>query len=74
MNITGTRSVIDIIEIYTASQVQNLDETDCVSYSTNIFGKSMKTIPLSAMGKIVGQIGVFTLGTATRLGEEKLRI
>ena len=29
---------------YTATQVQNLDETDCISHSTNTLGKGMNPI------------------------------
>ena len=40
----------------TATQVQILDETDCISHSTNTLGKGMSPIiPPPAMGKIVGQ-------------------
>ena len=36
----------------TATRVQNLDETDCISHSTNTFGKGMNPIILlPAMGK-----------------------
>ena len=36
----------------TATQVQILDETDCISHSTNTLGKGMNTIILPpAMGK-----------------------
>ena len=55
----------------TAPQVQILDETDCISHSTNILGKAMNPIILPpAMGKIVGQTRFFTLGEATSLGKE----
>ena len=51
----------------------NLDETDCISHSTNTLGKGMNPIILpTAMGKIVGQIGFFSFGGATNLGEGKL--
>ena len=57
----------------TATRVQILDETDCISHSTNTLGKGMNPIILPpAMGKIVGQIGFFSLGEATSLGEGKL--
>ena len=56
-----------------AIRVQILDETDCISHSTNTFGKGMNPIILpSAMGKIVGQTKFFSLGKATSLGEGKL--
>ena len=59
----------------TATRVQILDENDCFSHSTNIFGKSMNPIILPpAMGKIVGQTGFFSLVEATSLGEGKLWI
>ena len=40
------------------TRVQILDETDCISHSTNTLGK--------------GQTGFFSLGEATSLGEGKL--
>ena len=59
----------------TATQVQFLDETDCISHSTNTLGKGMNPIILPpAMGKTVGQTGFFSLGEATSLGEGKLWI
>ena len=40
------------MEMDTATQVQNLDETDCISHSTNTLGKVMNPIILPpAMGK-----------------------
>ena len=66
----GTRGVMDM-----ATQVQILDETDCISHSTNTLGKGMNPIILPpAMGKIVGQTRFFSLGEATSLGEGKLWI
>ena len=57
----------------TATRVQILDKTDCMSHSTNILGKGMNPIILPpATGKIVGQTWFFSLGEATSLGEEKL--
>ncbi len=57
----------------TATRVQILDETDCISQSTNTLGKGMNPIILPpAMGKIVGQTSFFSLGEATSLGEGKL--
>ena len=57
----------------TATRVQILDKTDWISHSTNTLGKGMNPIILpSAMGKIVGQTGFFSLGEATSLGEGKL--
>ena len=57
----------------TATQVQILDETDCLSHRTNTLGKGMNPIIRpTAMGKIVGQTGFFSLGEATSLGEGKL--
>ena len=56
-----------------ATQVQILDETDCISHSTNTLGKGMNPIILPpAMGKIVGQTRFFSHGEATSLGEGKL--
>ena len=44
--------------IDTATRVQILDETDCISHSTNTLGKGMNPIILPpAMGEIVGQTG-----------------
>ena len=34
------------MEMDTATRVQNLDETDCISHSTNTFGKVMNPIIL----------------------------
>ena len=59
----------------TTTQVQILDETGCISHSTNTLGKGMNPIILPlAMSKIVGQTGFFSLGKATSLGEGKLWI
>ena len=56
----------------TATRVQILDEADCISHTR---GKGMNPIILPpAMGKIVGQTRVFSLGEATSLGEGKLWI
>ena len=43
-----------------ATQVQILDEADCI----NTLGKATDpvTLPQQAMGKIVGQTGLFSLG------------
>ena len=55
----------------TATQVQILDETDCISHSTNTLGKGMNPIILPpAMGKIVGQTRFFSLGEATSQEKE----
>ena len=57
----------------TATRVQILDETDCISHSTNTLGKGMNPFILPpAMGKIVGQTWFFSLGEVTSLGEGKL--
>ena len=57
----------------TATRVQILDETDCISHSTNTLGKGMNpNILPPAMGEIVGQTRFFSLGEATSLGEGKL--
>ena len=63
----------------TATWVQNLDETVCISHHANTLGKGMNPTILSLnMGKIVGQTELFNLGVATNLEEEnfgfKLRI
>ena len=49
----------------TATRVQILDETDCISHSTNTLGKGINPI-------IGGQTVFFSLGKATSLGEGKL--
>ena len=57
----------------TATPVQILDESDCISHGTNTLGKGMTPITLHpAMGKIVGQTRFFSPGEATSLGERKL--
>ena len=57
----------------TATGVQILDETDCISHCSNTIGKGLNPIILlPAMGKIVGQTRFFSLGEATSLGEGKL--
>ena len=44
----------------TVTRVQILDVTDCISHSTNTFGKGMNPIILPpAMRKIVGQLLTF---------------
>ena len=41
-----------VMEMETATRVQILDETDCISHSTNTLGKGMNPIILPpAMGK-----------------------
>ena len=49
----GARGVIVIVkEMDTATRVQILDETDCISHSTNTLGKGMNPIILPpALGK-----------------------
>ena len=45
-------SWLSLQEMDTATQVQILDETDCISHSTNTLGKGMNPIILPpAMGK-----------------------
>ena len=59
-----------VIVVDTATLVQILDETDCISHT---LGKGMNPIILPpAMGKIVGQTMFFSVGEATSLGEGKL--
>ena len=59
--------------MYTATRIQILDETNCISHCTNTLGKGMNPIILPpAMGKIVGQTRFCSLGEATSLGEGKL--
>ena len=63
------------LEMDTATRVQILDETDCISRCTNTLWKGVNPIILlPAMGKIVGQTRFFSLGKATSLGEGKLWI
>ena len=54
----------------TATQVQILDETNCISRSTNTLGKD--TNPIILPPAMVGQTGFFNFGEATSLGEGKL--
>ncbi len=62
----------------TAIRVPILDETDCISHSTNTLGKGMNPISrdlhffLFFLKRIVGQIRFFSLGEASGLGEGKL--
>ena len=64
----GARGVmVIVVEMDTATRVQILDETDCISHSTNIMGKGMNPIILPS-----GRTGFFSLGEATSLGEGKL--
>ena len=59
--------------MHTATRVQILDDTDCISRSTNTLWKGMNPIILPpAMGKLVGQTDFFSLGEETSLGEGKL--
>ena len=50
----GARGVmVIVVGMDTATRVQILDETDCISHSTNTLGKGMNPIILSpAMGKL----------------------
>ena len=50
----------------TATRVQIVDETDCISHSTNTLGNGMNPIILIIY---VGQTGFFSLGKATSLEE-----
>ena len=55
--------------------IGNWYEAVCISHGTNTLKKSMNlTILLPAMGKIVGQTGLFSLGRGIGLGEGKLWI
>ena len=57
------------------TRVQYLDEAICILLHTNAVGKGINPLVLSSpstMGKIVGQAGFFSIGLATRLGEERL--
>ena len=59
--------------MYTVIQVQTLDEAVYISYSTNTLGKTMNPTILSiAMGKMVGQTGLFCPVVVSGLGEGKL--
>ena len=56
-----------------ATQVRIQDEAVCISHSVNTFEKAVNpTILPPAMSKIVGQIGLFSLGMVTGAGEGKL--
>ena len=58
---------------WTRTRVQILDDTDCISDSTNTLGKGMNPMILPpAMGKIVGQTRFFSLDEVTSLEEGKL--
>ena len=65
----GAHGVI-VIVVGNGIRVQILDETDCISHSTNTLGKGMNPIILPPA--IVGQTRFFSLGEATSLGEGKL--
>ena len=55
-----------VILVDTATRVQFLDVTDCISHSTNILEKGMNPIILPpAMGRIVGKTRFFSLREAT---------
>ena len=57
----------------TEIRVQILGEALCISHSNSILGKDMNPIILPlAMGKIVGQIELYSLDMITSLGERKL--
>ena len=55
----GARDLIVIVEkMDTVTRVQILDETDCISHSTNTLGKGMNPIILPpAMGKLLDRLG-----------------
>ena len=55
----------------TATRVQILDETDCISHSTNSLGKAMNPIILPPAVGTVGRTEFFSFGEATSLGEGK---
>ena len=62
-----------MIYIYIYIYIYIINETDCISHSTNTLGKGMNPIILPpAIGRIVGQTRFFSLGKATSLGEGKL--
>ena len=68
----GARGVMDIVVGNGHSDTSSNPGED-ISLSTNTLGKGMNPIILPpAMGKIVGQTGLFSLGKATSLGEGKL--
>ena len=59
----------------TATRVQILNETGCISRCTNTLGKGMNPLILPpATGKIVGQSRFFSLGETTSQGEGKLNL
>ena len=60
--------MVIIVGMDMMTRVQILDETDCISHSTNTLGKGMNPIILPpAIGKIVGQTRFFSLGEAASL-------
>ena len=61
-------------EMDTVTQVQILDETDCISHSTNTLGKGMNPIILLQLWINSRAVWFFSLGDATTLGEGKLWI
>ena len=62
-----------VIVVENGHGVQILDETDCISLSTNTLEKGMNPIILPpVMGKL--QTRFLSLGEATNLGEGKLWI
>ena len=65
--------VVIVVGNAKATRVQILNDTDCISLSTNTLGKGMNPIILPpATVKIVGQTGFFSFGAETSLGEGKL--
>ena len=57
----------------TATRVQILDESVCISHNANTHGKGMTpTILPPLMGKIVGQTVLFNLAMTTHPGKGKL--
>ena len=63
---------VKLVEMDTATRVQIVDETDCISHSTR--EKYESNYSLSSYGWIVGQTEFFSLGEATSQGEGTLWI
>ena len=65
-------SYLSSLEMVTATRVQILDKSDCISHSTNTLGKGMNSfIHPQAMSKLQGRL---VLSLATSQEEEKLSI
>ena len=67
--------MIIVVEMNTLTRVQNLDEAVSIAHCTNTLVKDMNpTILPPAMGKLIGETGLLSLGMVTSLGEWKIWI